>query len=156
MSFVTDTVVLIRLAAILKKASRNDLDPFWAPLVSRANQDAYNEVVRSLSLKGYDQSDIDFWGHGAEFQEAIALYFTLEYGGGLEEVERPIFEAMKMKREELCDVLVVDDDFLPMPPHVAGRGRVAFGEMDRSSGSLFLSPYGAAFPLSHRGAWKQF
>ena len=98
MPFVTDDDVLDRLAAVLKKPSRTDLEPYWATIVERANADAYNEIVRQLVLKGYTQEQVDgppAWIHGAEYQEALALYWALEYGGGLEEVERRQVHALR-------------------------------------------------------------
>ena len=158
MPFVTDDDVLDRLAAVLKKPSRTDLEPYWATIVERANADAYNEIVRQLVLKGYTQEQVDgppAWIHGAEYQEALALYWALEYGGGLEEVERPLLEALKEKVDSLKTVLVLDDEGKVLAPFVAGNGKVGFGEMDRTASRL-LDPYGTAYPFPDYRAFKRW
>lgn len=139
--FIQDSDLTIALQNTLQKQS---LDSFWGPIVTAANQFAYNTIIDRLIMRGYTAAQIGMWDRGVEFQRSLGLFFALTHPAAIS-AETPYskeFVSVFDRRDELsgnsnkkippCAVAIGGAFTEPMTKY----GQVTFGTGEHEPSSI--------------------
>ncbi len=75
--FATDAEVSAYVKDNLAKAVAENLEAFWASVISAANSQAYQFILKHWLTQGYSASQIATWDFGNNFQIRCAAYFAV-------------------------------------------------------------------------------
>lgn len=124
--FITDADLKQAVADTLSK-SLTDLPEKWDRIVTRANKDAYNDIISILLGRGYSQSQIDAWDRGESIQTLQGLYWAFVHGAGLHNYDDRWVNKFDQRAYLKDPALLIDDGGVPSS---AGEGVAMSGLLD--------------------------
>lgn len=124
------------VAAILKKASADDLPSYWDEVISQSLDLGYLDVLGALLNRGFTQAEALSCDTFAAWEKDQAIYWSLVRGGGLDAYSMDAANALD-KREMLKSALVFVNGVWIKP--LVGPGlAVSSGTLD--AGGIFEWP----------------
>jgi hypothetical protein len=142
--FLSDAQMKNEVAAALRKDPADLGVPPWDAIITRANQDAYGDILRRLANRGFTKAEIDQWDDGPGFQSRLGCFWALLRGGGpaaADEAFLGVVRALDCRKElDTCAVLIGGAIAVPLNTQTAdtvGSGRIAGQADDVFHGSFF-------------------
>jgi hypothetical protein len=80
-TFVDDSDVLVKVKALLKKASSATIPSAISGNIAAYNVKAYNEIVAILKGRGFSDADFSGWDRGEEFNLDLACWWAITDAG---------------------------------------------------------------------------
>ncbi len=135
--FLSDAQIKTSLAAHLKQDA-DDLDMnVWGPILGRAHQAAYQEILGKLLARSFTIDQINSFDSGAFYEESITLFFLAARGSFGESYDLTAAKLLD-KRADLvtCQVFIGGKWVKPLEG-ASGPGTVNTGPQKTSGCSTF-------------------
>jgi hypothetical protein len=137
---VDPNVLATRVAAALKKASAESLEPYWLTLCADSAEVANNEVGGALLRRGLTPDQAAQAPAVVQRAYDLALMEALVRGAGLQDVDPLLLRELRAKRDDLVKAA----DAMPAPTAAgdfqevkAGRERIRHGVLGNRSLDAF-------------------
>jgi hypothetical protein len=166
-TYVTDAALLVNVATLVKKYNSTspgsqDLDDYWGPIVTQANQQACADILSIFTGRGYSAAQIASSDQAAPYNTTLGIFWSLNQGGGLANYDDKFIKQFDI-REQMESAVLTEGGVPILPGGDFGArvlsGRVlAAGDVAGPTAATQAGGYGSVSDLGDRvkGRWGEY